>query len=57
MDRHWNFATLDYPGATLTQAFGINPRGDVVGSYVDSANRTHGFLASRKDEDDHDEEE
>ena len=38
------FTTIDYPGAVLTQALGINPRGDIVGSYVDSGNVEHGFL-------------
>src|SRR5947208_13054762 len=38
------FTTIDYPGAVFTQALGINPRGDIVGSYVDSGNVEHGFL-------------
>jgi hypothetical protein len=27
------FTSLDYPGAALTQAYGNNPRGDIVGTY------------------------
>jgi uncharacterized membrane protein len=39
------YAAIDVPGATLTNAQGINSRGDIVGFYVSSA-RTHGFLLS-----------
>ena len=39
------FTSIDFPGAASTQAFGINPRGDIVGQYV-SAGLTHGFLLS-----------
>jgi hypothetical protein len=44
--RHGRFLTLDYPGATATQAFGVNDRGEVVGAYTDgtgSAAAMHGF--------------
>ena len=27
------FTSFDYPGAALTQAYGNNPRGDIVGTY------------------------
>jgi len=43
-----NYTTIDYPGATATRAFGINPEREIVGAYVDSANKTHGFLLSRR---------
>ena len=43
----FNFVSVDYPGAATTSAFGINSRGDVVGSYVDSAKTTHAFLLRR----------
>lgn len=36
-------SSFDFPGAAATQAFGINARGDIVGSYTLSG-RTHGFL-------------
>ena len=41
------FHTIDVPGAVATAALGINARGDIVGSYFDSARRIHGFLMSR----------
>jgi probable HAF family extracellular repeat protein len=40
----FEFVTIDYPGATATQPFGINPQGDVVGVYVDAAGKRHGFF-------------
>jgi hypothetical protein len=41
-----DYVSIDFPGATATRAFGINARGDVVGSYV-AAGQTFGFLARR----------
>jgi probable HAF family extracellular repeat protein len=38
-----NLVRLDFPGATATQAFGLNNNGQVVGSYT-VGNMTHGFL-------------
>lgn len=43
----FDFVTIDYPGATSTQTFGINARGDVVGTYLDVAGKRHGFFLSR----------
>lgn len=43
----YSFTSIDYPGATTTSATGINARGEVVGSYVDSAGKTHAFLLTR----------
>jgi probable HAF family extracellular repeat protein len=40
------FTTLDVPGATLTNAQGINHQGDIVGTYTDAAGQQHGFLRS-----------
>src|SRR2546426_12807716 len=40
-----SFTTIDFPGATSTQPWGINTRGDIVGLYV-SGGVTHGFLLS-----------
>ena len=37
---------FDYPGSTLTQAWDVNARGDVVGVYRDTAGRIHGYLRS-----------
>src|SRR5260370_27389982 len=39
------FTTIDFPGASLTIAVGINPRGDIVGQYM-TAGVSHGFLLS-----------
>ena len=39
----FTFTTIDVPGATSTQAHGINPRGDIVGTYEAGGIR-HGFL-------------
>jgi hypothetical protein len=35
---------IDFPGATLTQAFGVNYVGQVVGAYVDVQGAMHGFV-------------
>ena len=40
------FTSFDFPGATTTGASGINADGAVVGFYVDSAGKTHGYLLS-----------
>jgi len=40
------FIEVRYPGATETQAIGINPAGDVVGSYKDAIGQ-HGFVLRR----------
>ena len=49
----FNFFTIDVPcsacpgGIALsTSASGINPAGDIVGSYTDAAGKSHGFLLS-----------
>src|ERR1700738_5241442 len=45
------FTKIDVPGAAgLTEAFGINPQGDIVGTYFAISNNTliiHGFLLSK----------
>jgi probable HAF family extracellular repeat protein len=38
------FKTIDGPGAIKTEAHGINDHGQIVGSYVDPAIMSHGFL-------------
>lgn len=43
------YTQIDYPGAIATAARGVNARKDVVGFYVDQANKTHGFLLSGQD--------
>lgn len=37
------FITLQFPGAPITNAQGINRHGEVVGLFTDSSNVTHGF--------------
>jgi uncharacterized membrane protein len=41
------FYPINFPGAVSTAAEGINPGGAVVGLYVDSQGKQHGFLLSR----------
>jgi hypothetical protein len=40
------FSEFLYPGSTATTPFGINNSDQIVGSYVDTAGATHGFLLS-----------
>src|SRR4051812_29523975 len=37
------YLTIDFPGATSTDASGINASGVVVGTYTDAGNAIHGF--------------
>ena len=43
LDATFTYATVDVPNSTNTTAWGINPGGDIVGSYTD-ATGLHGFL-------------
>src|SRR5256712_3698516 len=45
-ERSFVFSSIDVPGATFTQAFGINAGGEVVGVYRDATGKQHGFLRS-----------
>lgn len=40
------FEPIEKPGAIATRAFGINARGDIVGSYTDGTG-THGYVLSQ----------
>jgi len=40
-----SFESINVAGASATRAFGINARGDIVGSYTDTSG-THGYLRS-----------
>jgi hypothetical protein len=40
------FTPFDPPGSTFTTADFINPRGDIVGAYVDASGVSHGFVLS-----------
>jgi hypothetical protein len=44
-----DFIAIDFQatGVQGTQARGVNPRGDIVGAWVDSSGVDHGFLATR----------
>ena len=44
----FNFIPIDIPGATSTQANGINDRGQIVGTFVDAGNQQHGFLQDKR---------
>ena len=43
------FTTIDFPGALETEAYKINPRGQILGSYVDPEGRSHLFLLSERE--------
>jgi uncharacterized membrane protein len=40
----FDFTAIDVPNAVFTSATGINPRGDIVGTYVDASQRSHGYV-------------
>src|SRR5260370_17705633 len=39
-----SFTTIDFPGASATSAYGISPRGDIVGQYL-APDRVRGYLS------------
>jgi hypothetical protein len=41
------FTAIDVPGASLTMAFGINARGDIVARYC-AGGATHSFLLDKE---------
>jgi uncharacterized membrane protein len=43
----FTYTSLDYPGAVLTAAEGINPQGDIAGLYIDANGVQHGFVLSK----------
>lgn len=43
LQTHDKVITLAFPGASSTQAFGLNDANEVVGSYMESSGATHGF--------------
>jgi hypothetical protein len=45
------FTTIDFPGGHGPAAFGIDPRGDIVGPYNDASGKGHGFLLSLEERD------
>jgi probable HAF family extracellular repeat protein len=40
----YTFTTIDVPGATNTEAYGINTADQIVGIFYDATGRLHGFL-------------
>src|SRR5215469_1723567 len=42
----FNYASVDFPNAVRTRAWGINPGGVIVGDYLDSSHTSHGFVLS-----------
>jgi probable HAF family extracellular repeat protein len=40
------YTQIDYPGATVTECWGIDTAGDITGSYTDTAGNWHGFFLS-----------
>jgi hypothetical protein len=40
------FTSIDFPAASFTIAYGIDSRGNIVGSYHDPDGKSHGFLLS-----------
>src|SRR5687768_17323200 len=43
-EREWRFKNIDVANSRSTVAFGIGPNGEIVGAYVDSVGKQHGFL-------------
>jgi len=43
----FNYASVDFPNAIRTRAWGINPGGVIVGDYLDTLGTSHGFLLAR----------
>src|SRR6266567_9389535 len=41
------FSTIDVPGATSSEVDGINAAGQMVGIYIDSGGKGHGFLLDK----------
>jgi hypothetical protein len=46
-ERAFNFTSITHPGATVTEAQGISPKGDIVGLYVDKSGAVHGYVLSQ----------
>src|SRR2546422_944300 len=40
------FTPIDVPNATRTDAWGINPAGEITGSYTDAGGKDHPYLLS-----------
>jgi hypothetical protein len=43
------FSTIDFPGAAnFTNPIASNPRGEIVGGYLDNSGNSHGFVLNRE---------
>jgi uncharacterized membrane protein len=42
------FSPFDFPGATATEGWDINEKGEIVGDYKDAQGNSHGFLWNRE---------
>jgi hypothetical protein len=40
------YIPIDFPGAIVTDASGINSKGEIVGTYIDAHNGVHGFAST-----------
>jgi uncharacterized membrane protein len=47
---HGQFIPFDVPDSTLTEAYDINPQGEIVGDYKDPSGLSHGFLRDAEGE-------
>jgi hypothetical protein len=43
----FTFSTIDPPGSMFTFSFAINPKGDIVGWYIDASGANHGSLLNK----------
>jgi hypothetical protein len=43
-EKTFSYTSIDVPGAVFTGGSGINPHGDIVGTYRDAAGRSHGYV-------------
>jgi probable HAF family extracellular repeat protein len=43
------YTSFDYPGASFTEAYGINDNGQIVGFYEDANGHDHGFSVNAAD--------
>ena len=44
-----DYQLLDIPNSISSDARDVNPSGEIVGFFIDSANKTHGFLVRKGD--------
>jgi len=42
------YTPIDFPGAIVTDVWGIHSAGEIVGTYTDASNLVHGFRLDRR---------